>query len=104
MDNLKPFDPQDIDASLIRLVSLGAKRYALFPFVDATGAVPEFRSVCLPIQQSNITATELAELAALAKRRGENAAWFIQFSTPWLVGKAEADGAGQRSQVEKRNR
>ena len=104
MDNLKPFDPQDIDTSLIRLVSFGAKRYALFPFVDATGSRPEFRSVCLPIQQSNVTASELAELAALAKRRGENAAWFIQFSTPWLVGNAEAAGASQRSPIEKRNR
>jgi hypothetical protein len=104
VDNLKPFDPQDIDASLVRLVSFGSKRYALFPFVDATGSLPEFRSVCLPIAQSNVSASELAELAALAKRRGEHAVWFIQFSTPWLVGNAEADGARQRAPVEKRNR
>jgi hypothetical protein len=104
VENLKPFDPRDLDESLVRLVSFGEKRYALFPFVDATGTQPEFRSVCLMIQNSNITAGELADLAAHAKRRGENAAWFIQFSTPWLVAKADADGATQRSRAEKRSR
>lgn len=104
MDNLKPFDPDDIDNSLVRVVSFGGKRYALFPYVDATTSLPEFRSVRLSIPQPNIAADELAELAALAKRRGENSAWFIQFSTPWLLAKADADSSSRRVPGEKRNR
>lgn len=104
MDNLKPFDPRDLDASLIRLVGFGGKHYALFPFVDATGPLPEFRSVRLLIREPAISARELAELAVLAKRRGENATWFIQFSTPWLLGKTDANHTEQRSPVDKRSR
>jgi hypothetical protein len=99
--NLKPFDPNDVDESLLRLVTYGGKHYALFPFVDATGALPEFRSVRYPIQDAQLTAGELSELAHLIRQRGASAAWFIQFSTPWLI---QSAAAAQGTPTEKRAR
>jgi hypothetical protein len=95
MDNLKPFDPADIDESLLRIVSHGGRRYALFPYVDATGAAPEFKSVRHLIDRDQITLNELSELSALVKRRGENAEWFLQFNTPWLVNRSDVENARQ---------
>ena len=102
MRNLKPFDPNDVDESLLRLVTHGGKHYALFPFVDATGALPEFRSVRHLIQDAQITADELSELAHLIQQRGASAAWYIQFSTPWLIQPPAA--ATQGTPTEKRSR
>jgi hypothetical protein len=104
MDNLKPFDPKDIDESLLRLVSYGGVHYVLFPYVDVTGAAPEFRSVRRRIDGEQLTRLDLAEMAAAVKRHGAAAEWFIQFSTPWLIGAALATEIRERSQTSMRER
>jgi len=104
MENLKPFDPQDIDESLLKLVIHGGKHYALFPYVDAIGAAPDYKSVRHQIERDTISIRELDELSALVKQRGENAAWLISFSTPWLIGNSDAENMRQRSHAGTRKR
>ncbi len=104
MDNLKPFDPQDIDESLLKIVMHGGQHYALFPYVDALGAAPEYRSVRHQIGRDTISVRELDELSALIRRRGENALWFISFSTPWLISAAEVENLRQKSRAGLRKR
>ena len=45
MENLKPFDPADIDETLTRVVSRAGHTYLLFPYIEALGAVPKFNSI-----------------------------------------------------------
>ncbi len=97
MDNLKPFDPQDIDESLLKIVTHGGRHYALFPYIDALGAAPEMKSVRHTIERNTISVRELDELSSLVKRRGEQAEWFISFSTPWLIRTSEAGDMTHRS-------
>jgi len=97
MNNLKAFDPDDIDESLLRQVAYGGKYYALFPYVDATGPAPEFKSVRREIMRDAISVDEINDLSQMIKRRGENAAWLISFSTPWLLKRTDADEMRQRA-------
>jgi hypothetical protein len=97
MNNLKPFSPEDIDESLVKLVVFADKRFMLFPFIDATGAVPEFRSLGYPTEHNAIRVEDLTEMTSRMKRRAEGAVWHILFSTPWLVRHSDADAAQKRS-------
>ena len=91
MSNLKLFDPNDIDESLLKLVEHEGKHHVLLPFVDATGAAPEYRSLGQPTEHGAIRMPDLAALtAAMRARAAGTAIWFILFNTPWLL--AEADG------------
>ena len=97
MNNLKLFNPDDIDESLVKLVAFAEKRFLLFPFIDATGAAPEYRSLGYATEHSNIRVEDLAELTARMKRRAEGAVWYMLFNTPWLLRHADADAAQKRS-------
>lgn len=97
MNNVKIFNPEDIDESLVKLVAFADKRFLLFPFIDATGAAPEYRSLGYPTEHNTIRIEDLTEMAARMKRRAEAAVWYILFSTPWLLRHADADAAQKRS-------
>jgi hypothetical protein len=97
MNNLKPFSPEDIDESLVKLVAFADKRFLLFPFIDATGAAPEYRSLGYPTDHNAIRVEDLTEMTSRMKRRAEGAVWYILFSTPWLLRTSDADAAQKRS-------
>jgi hypothetical protein len=43
--NLKPFDPDEVDETLTRVVMHGGITYLLFPYIDALGNAPKFDSI-----------------------------------------------------------
>jgi hypothetical protein len=96
MENRKPFNPTDIDESLIRLISHGGHLYLLFPYINATGMSPKFNSIGFVIHGPTATVEDYAALAAQAKQAAEHAEWFISFNTPWLITPAEAETIRQR--------
>ena len=100
MDKLKPFEPQDLDTSLLRVVLQGDKYFALFPYIDATGPVPEFKSVSHRLVGSQITLDDMRQMTGLIEQRGKHMVWAILFSTPYLVtpGADEARGPAVRRQ------
>jgi hypothetical protein len=85
MQNLKPFDPEEIDETLTRVVVHGDRTYVLFPFIDGRNAPPRFNSISHVIAGSAATVREFAALSGLVKQAGETAVWFISFNTPWLL-------------------
>ncbi len=97
MDNLKPFDPDDIEESLLRLVAYDGRHYALFPYIDVTGSAPEYKSVRHPIARESISAAELGALSAQVKQLGKDAEWHISFSTPWRIKPSDGEAIRQRS-------
>src|ERR1700760_3414731 len=96
MDTLKPFDPKDVDSSLVRVVMHGGKHYAFFAYIDALGAAPELRAVRHQIKAPQLSSAELLELSVLIRQRGEHADWYLSFNTPWLVNRSEATAAKDR--------
>jgi hypothetical protein len=64
MDNFKPFDPNDIDESLTRVVAHGGHRYLLFPHINATGTIPKFNSISYVIGRA---APAIADFLALSR-------------------------------------
>ena len=62
MDTLKPFDPDDIDESLTRIVTRGSDTYLLFPYLDALATLPKFNSIGRVIR---------GPAATVARARGE---------------------------------
>jgi hypothetical protein len=99
MRDFKPFDPNDVDQSLVRVVAYGGKYYVLFLYIDALGPAPKFNSVTQVIAGPAATTGDLRALSALVRQAGENAAWFISFNTPWRVRPAEADSIKQRRAI-----
>lgn len=97
MNNLKAFNPDDIDESLVKLVAFADKRFLLFPYIDATGAAPEYRSLGYATEHNTIRLEDLTEMTVRMKRRADGAVWYILFSTPWLLRHADADAAQKRS-------
>jgi hypothetical protein len=97
MSNLKPFRPQEIDASLTRLVLHRGSCFLLFPFVNALGAAPKMDSVGLAIAESAATNADITGLIELVETLGAQADWMISFNTPWLVDRAAAQDARARS-------
>ena len=96
MDNLKPFDPDDIDKSLTRVVPHGRSIYLLFPYINAVHTTPRFESISCVIAGSSPTAQDFAALCALARKTADHAEWCISFNTPCLVSPSEAEGMGHR--------
>lgn len=99
MRDFKPFDPDDVDQSLVRVVTYGGKHYVLFPYIDAVGPVPKFNSVAQVIAGPAATTGDLKALSLLVRQAGENAAWFISFTTPWRVRPSEGDSIKQRKAI-----
>jgi hypothetical protein len=85
MNTLKPFDPDDIDETLTRVVTLGTNIYLLFPYINAVDAEPKFDSISCVIDGPAATVNDFQVLSASVKRMGEKAKWLISFNTPWLV-------------------
>jgi len=103
MDNLKPFDVVDIDESLTRVVAHGGSTYLMFPFVSALEAIPQFHSISVTIKGTAATLEDFSGLSALAKKAAvNNAAWFISFSTPWLIPASEVLNLRTRGSLRKR--
>lgn len=96
MDNLKVFDPNDIDETLTRVVTHRGYTYLMFPYINATGAAPKFNSIGYVIGGSAATIEDFLAMSKLVRQAGENAGWFISFNTPWLVPLAEAENAVRR--------
>jgi hypothetical protein len=95
-NDLKPFDPDDIDETLTRVVAHGEKMHLLFPFVNATGNEPKYNSIGMVIAGSAATVEDFRRLTLMIKQGGEGAAWRIVFNTPWLVRSGEADQRSER--------
>jgi hypothetical protein len=85
MNTLKPFDPDEIDESLTRVVTHGPNTYLMFPYINAIDAEPKFNSISRVIDGPAATVSDFRALSALVKRVGERAKWLISFNTPWLV-------------------
>ena len=90
MDNLKSFDPNDIDETLTRVVTHGGDSYLMFPYINAIGTAPKFNSITCVIDGPAATIDDFLALSAMVRLAGENAGWFISFNTPWLIGLSEA--------------
>ena len=95
MNDLKPFDPADIDETLTRVVTHAGKTHLLFPYVNGTATEPKYSSLGMVIAGSAATVRDFHELTLMARRAGEGAAWRIVFNTPWLV-KPSEDGGSER--------
>ncbi len=87
MSNRKLFDPDDVDEGLTRVVEHNGKIYLLFPFIEATGTEPRFTSTAMLIKGPTATVQDFKHLTALIRQAGHAGAWFITFSTPWLLNK-----------------
>jgi hypothetical protein len=103
MDNLKPFDVREIDETLTRIIDHGGSTYLMFPYVSALEAMPQFHSVSVTIKGKAATVEDLSRLSELAKKSAvDNAAWFISFSTPWLIPASEVQNLRARGSLRKR--
>jgi hypothetical protein len=96
MSTLKPFNLDDIDESLTRIVMHGANRYLIFPYINGLGEEPAFNSISKVIHGAAATVEDFLALTALVKKQCESGAWFISFSTPWLIRREEAEDLGSR--------
>jgi hypothetical protein len=94
-NDLKPFDPADIDETLTRVVTHAAKTHLLFPYVNGLATEPKYNSLGIAIAGPAATVRDFHELTLMAKRAGEGAVWRIVFNTPWLV-KPEDGGGSER--------
>jgi hypothetical protein len=91
MSDLKPFDPNDIDETLTRVVVHAGKTHLLFPFVNGVGTEPQYRSIGMVIAGPAATVEDFARLTSMIKHAGKDAVWRIVFNTPWLMRAGEED-------------
>jgi hypothetical protein len=96
MDDMKPFDPSDIDETITRVVSHNGKTYLLFPFVNAAKSEPEYNSIGMAIAGSAATVQDFHSLTELIDKAGLGFAWRIVFNTPWLIRIPDDSGASNR--------
>ena len=97
IDDLKPFDPADVDETLTRIVVHNGKTYLLFPYVNATQNEPEYRSVATVIAGTAASVQDFHTLTALLVKAGQGFLWRIIFNTPWLIRIAEENAAAPRA-------
>lgn len=90
---MKPFDPSEVDETISRVVLHNGKTHLLFPFVNATGEVPEYNSIGIIIAGTAATVQDFNNLTALLVKRGQGFLWRIVFNTPWLI-KISQDNPG----------
>jgi hypothetical protein len=93
MKDLKPFDPNDVDETLTRVITHVAKTHLLFPFVDGIGAEPKYNSIGMVIAGAAATVQDFQELTLRIKKAGEGAAWRIVFNTPWRIRPSDDGGS-----------
>jgi hypothetical protein len=99
MENLKPFDPDDIDETLTRVVTHGRDTYLMFPYINVVDSVPKFNSISRVIAGSAATVEDFAALSALVRQAANRAEWFLSFNTPWLIAPSEAQSIRQRAPI-----
>jgi hypothetical protein len=104
MENLKPFDPNEIDETLTRVVTHDGKTYLMFPYISGLGAVPQFTSISRVIDGPAATIGDFSSLSALLRQATKNSRWFISFNTPWLLSLSEAGNVAQRTPQNRANR
>lgn len=97
MKNLKPFDPNDIDETLTRVITHGRATYLMFPYISALGITPKFNSISYVIKGPTATIADFAALSSSVKKIPEQGEWFISFNTPWLLSPQEAKDIRQRA-------
>jgi hypothetical protein len=102
MDNLKPFDPTDIDETLTRVVRHGGHIHLLFPYINGIGAVPHFESLSITIAAPVATVEDFSRLTTLVAKSRNGGEWVISFSTPWLVRAEEVQDLRTRGSLRKR--
>jgi hypothetical protein len=98
IDDLKPFDPAEVDETLTRVVVHGGNTYLLFPYVNATRAEPEYRSIGMAIAGPAATVQDFNGLTALLQKAGQGVLWRIVFNTPWLISIPEQGSTPQRAE------
>ena len=96
IEDMKPFDPSEVDETLSRVVSHNGKTYLLFPFVNATKSEPEYHSIGMMITGSAATVQDFHILTELIGKAGQGFVWRIVFNTPWLVRMADESGSANR--------
>jgi hypothetical protein len=96
MNTLKPFDPNEIDETLTRVIIHGPKTYLMFPYINATESTPKFNSISYLIDGPAASIEDFLALSALVRQAAENAKWLISFNTPWLMPLPEAVAIEQR--------
>lgn len=99
MNDLKPFDPGDIDETLTRVVSHAGRTHLLFPFVNGIGSEPGYNSIGMVIAGAAATVQDFEELTVKIQKAGQGAAWRIVFNTPWLIRPSD-DGGSERKRRE----
>jgi hypothetical protein len=97
-DDLKPFDPAEVDETLTRVVAHGGKTYLLFPYVNGTRIEPEYNSIGVVIAGPAATVQDFNGLTALLEKAGQGTLWRIVFNTPWLIPISDAGGGAQRTE------
>lgn len=93
-NDLKQFDPDDLDETLTRVVVHSGKTHLLFPFVHAVGVAPKYNSIGMTIAGPSATVEDFQAMTSLVKRAGDGFLWRIVFNTPWLISRPE-EGAEQ---------
>lgn len=104
MTNLKPFDPNDVDETLTRVVTHRGVTHLLFPYVDALDSAPRFNSIHRVIDGPAATIEDFAALCELIGESRQQGEWFISFNTPWLMTAAEAEKISQRASAARAKR
>ena len=102
MENLKPFDPREIDETLTRVVAHAGHIYLMFPYINGIETAPRFDSLSITIAGPAATVDEFSKLTALVGNSGNGGEWFISFSTPWLVRAEQVQNLRSRGSVRKR--
>jgi hypothetical protein len=96
IDDLKPFDPADVDETLTRVVEYNGKTHLLFPYVNATKKEPEYNSIGLVIAGATASVEDFHNLTALLRKSGQGLLWRIVFNTPWLIRISEENAGAPR--------
>ena len=99
-DDMKPFDPSEVDETLTRVISHDGKTYLLFPYINATKSEPEYKSIGIVIAGTAASVQDFHNLTALLVKAAQGFLWRIVFNTPWMIRIPEDNGAPQR--VERR--
>jgi hypothetical protein len=98
IDDLKPFDPAEVDETLTRVVVHNGKTYLLFPYVNATQNEPEYKSIGMTIAGTAASVQDFHNLSALLVKSGQGFLWRIVFNTPWLIRITEQNAGAPRAE------
>jgi hypothetical protein len=98
IDDMKPFDPADVDETLTRVVVHNGTTYLLFPYINATTNEPEYHSIGMVIAGAAASVQDFHKLTALLVESGRGLLWRIVFNTPWLIRISEENPGARRAE------